>query len=397
LDRSSARFSLIDPLRKTLSVRIYLDHNATTPLRPEVIEAMTRVLREGFGNPSSVYLEGASARANVEEARARVAALVGATPGDVRFTGGATESNNTVLFGCLSAGDHVVTTQVEHPSVVAPLALLEKRGVTITRVAPDEDGCVAAEEMVAAISAGTKLLTMIWANNETGSIQPVEEVAEICRARGVLMHVDATQAIGKCPVDLGRIPVDFVSSSAHKLNGPKGVGALISRGGAVLPPFLHGGGQEKGLRGGTENVASIVGYGVACALAHSEGAVRAEACGKLRERLWQGIESSLESVRWNGGSEKTLHNTLNVEFKGLAGEVLLQALDLEGVAASAGAACHSGSIEPSGVLLAMGRTADEARASLRFSTGWGVDEAQVDRVVGLLRELVPRVRQAEAP
>ena len=384
-------------------MRIYLDHNATTPLRPEVIDAMTVVLHDGFGNPSSIYLEGANARANVEEARSRVAELVGVDAGDIRFTGGATESNNTVLFGCLSSGDHVVTTQVEHPSVAAPLDVLEERGVTITRVAPDRDGCVSAEEMAAAINGRTKLLTMIWANNETGSIQPVEAVAEICQERGVLMHVDATQAIGKCAVDLGKIPVNFVSSSAHKLNGPKGVGALISRGLGVvgsttaLPPLLHGGGQEKGLRGGTENVASIVGYGAACALARSEGAARAEECGKLRDRLWQGIENGLESVRWNGGSEKALRNTLNVEFEGLAGEVLLQALDLEGVAASAGAACHSGSIEPSGVLLAMGRTAEQARGSLRFSTGWGVDEAQIDRVIALLRELVPRVRKAEAP
>lgn len=378
-------------------MRIYLDHNATTPLRPEVIDAMTRVLREDFGNPSSVYLEGASARASVEEARARVAKLLGVDSGDVRFTGGATESNNTVLFGCLSAGDHVVTTQVEHPSVVAPLAVLEERGVSITRVAPDQDGCVDAEEMVSALTDRTKLLTMIWANNETGSIQPIESVAEICQERGVLIHVDATQAIGKHSIDLGKIPVNFVSSSAHKLNGPKGVGALISRGGAVLPPFLHGGGQEKGLRGGTENVAGIVGYGVACTLAESEGAARTEECGKLRDRLWQGIECNLDSVHWNGGSQNTLRNTLNVEFEGLAGEVLLQALDLEGVAASAGAACHSGSIEPSGVLLAMGRTSAQARASLRFSTGWGVDEAQIDRVIGLLRELVPRVRQTEAP
>ena len=384
-------------------MRIYLDHNATTPIRPEVFEAMTEVLGEGFGNPSSVYLEGAKARERVEEARTRVAALVGVAAEDIRFTGGATESNNTVLFGCLSAGDHVVTTQVEHPSIAAPLAVLEERGVTVTRVAPDRDGCVAAPEMAAALTDRTKLLTMIWGNNETGSIQPIEEVARICHERGVLMHVDATQAIGKCPVDLGRIPVNYVSSSAHKLNGPKGVGALISRDlgstrqSAALPPYLYGGGQEKGLRGGTENVASIVGYGVACALARTEGASLAEEGGKLRERLWQGIERSIEAVRWNGGRERTLPNTLNVEFEGLAGEVLLQALDLEGVAVSAGAACHSGSLEPSGVLLAMGRTVEQARSSLRFSTGWGVDEAQIDRVVGLLGELVPRVREADAP
>jgi cysteine desulfurase len=251
--------------------------------------------------------------------------------------------------------------------------------------------------MANAINENTKLVTMIWANNETGSIQPVAAVAEACRERGVLMHVDATQAIGKCPVDLAQLPVHFLSSSAHKLGGPKGVGALVTRGGANVPPYLHGGGQEKGLRGGTENVASIVGYGVACALSASEGPERTEHCGKLRERLWRGIQAKVDSVRWNGDAERTLSNTLNIEFKDVAGEVLLQALDLEGVAASAGAACHSGSIEPSGVLLAMGRSAEEARASLRFSTGWGVDERQIDRVIHLLGELVPRVREAESP
>jgi len=383
--------------RKTRTVRIYLDHNATTPLRPEVVDSMTQALREEFGNPSSVYVEGARARAIVEEARARVAALLGAESGEIRFTAGATEANNSVVMGCLSPGDHVVTTQVEHPSVVAPLQWLEERGVSVSRVAPDQDGCVAAEDMASAIGDRTKLLTMIWANNETGSIQPVEEVAEICRERGVLMHVDATQAIGKIGVDLERVRADFLSSSAHKLGGPKGVGALVSRGGVTLPPLLHGGGQEKGMRGGTENVASIVGYGMACELAHSEGAARAEEYGKLRERLWQGIQANVDSVRWNGDPDRTLSNTLNIEFEGVAGEVLLQALDLEGVAASAGAACHSGSIEPSGVLLAMGRTPEQARGSLRFSTGRGVDEEQIDQVIHLLRELVPRVREAEAP
>jgi len=382
-------------------VRIYLDHNATTPIRPEVVEAMTSVLRAEFGNPSSVYEEGANARARVEVARAQVAELLSVNDGDIRFTGGATEANNTVLFGSLAPGDHVVTTLVEHPSIVEPLAVLEARGVLVDRVAPDEHGCVSADEMAAKIKDQTKLVAMIWANNETGSIQPVEEVAELCRSRGVALHVDATQAIGKCRVDLGRVHVGSLSfsasSSAHKLGGPKGVGALVRSNGQDLPPLLYGGGQEKGLRGGTENVASIVGYGVACELARVEGAARVEANRRLRDRLWQGIEAKVADVRWNGGPDRTLSNTLNVEFSGVAGEVLLQALDLEGVAVSAGAACHSGSIEPSRVLTAMGRTPEQARASLRFSVGWGVDEAQIDRVVALLAELVPRVRKVQAP
>lgn len=378
-------------------MRIYLDHNATTPIRPEVVEAMTVVLREEFGNPSSVYEEGATARARVEAAREQVAGLLGADPTEIRFTGGATEANNTVLFGSLSPGDHVVTTLVEHPSVVEPLAVLESRGVLVDRVAPDEHGCVAAGDLAAALRDETKLVALIWANNETGSIQPVDEVSRICSERGIALHVDATQAIGKYRIDLACVRVSSLSSSAHKLGGPKGVGALVCSKDLVLPPLLCGGGQEKGMRGGTENVASIVGYGVACELARLESAAHTRESGQLRDRLWRGIESNLEAVRRNGEPERTLSNTLNVEFSGVAGEVLLQALDLEGVAVSAGAACHSGSIEPSKVLTAMGRTPEQARASLRFSVGWGVDEAQIDRVVELLRELVPRIRKVEAP
>lgn len=378
-------------------MRIYLDHNATTPLRPEVIEAMSGVLREVHGNPSSVYAEGADARARVEAARGHVATLLAVPPDAVRFTAGATEANNTILFGFLAPGDHVVTSAVEHPSVAEPLAVLEARGVEVDRVAPGPDGCIAAEEMARRIRDDTKLVSLIWANNETGAIQPVEAVAGICRERGVAFHVDATQAVGKHPVELDRIPVDFLASSAHKLGGPKGVGALVRPSGRRLEPLVRGGGQEKGERGGTENVAGIVGYGVACELARREGGARAETDGELRDRLWQGIEAKVPDVRWNGDPARTLRNTLNVEFRGVEGEVLLQALDLEGVAVSAGAACHSGSIEPSKVLTAMGRTPEQARASLRLSVGWGVDEAQIDRVVALLAELVPRVRAASAP
>lgn len=378
-------------------MRIYLDHNATTPLRPQVVDAMTSVLREDYGNPSSVYAEGAAARERIELARQQLAALLGTKAERVRFTGGATESNNTVLFGLLAPGDHVVATEIEHPSVLEPLSELEARGVVVSRVPPDASGCVSASSIEDAMRADTKLVSMIWANNETGSIQPVEAVGELCNERAIAFHVDATQAIGKVEVDLGRVAIDYVSSSAHKLGGPKGVGALVCREGAKLPVLLYGGGQERGLRGGTENVAGIAGFGVACELASESGALHREACGKLRDRLWQNLEARVGEVRWNGDPARTLANTLNVEFQGAAGEVLVQALDLEGVAVSAGAACHSGSIDPSKVLLAMGRSPEEARSSLRFSVGWGVDEAQIDTVVALLCELVPRARKVEAP
>lgn len=353
---------------------------------------MERVLRAEFGNPSSVTLEGTRARSVLDGAREAVAGLVGAAPDQVRFTSGATEANNTLLFGLLAPGDHVVTTRIEHPSVSVPLEALEARGVTVDRVAPDETGCVSAEAIGAAIRRETRLVCVIWANNETGAIQPIEAIAALCRDRGVWLHADATQAIGKIPVDLARTPVDSIASSAHKLGGPKGVGALVARDPKAVAPLLLGGGQERGLRGGTENVIGIAGYGAACNAARAVGARRGEAMRTLRDRLWHGISTRIPDVRWNGAPETTLPNTLNVELSGLAGEVLLQALDLEGIAVSAGAACHSGSVEPSKTLLAMGRTPAQARASLRFSVGIDTTADEIDRVVERLGVLVPRIR-----
>jgi cysteine desulfurase len=256
---------------------------------------------------------------------------------------------------------------------------------------------VEASEVVAAITPDTRLVSVIWANNETGSLQPVAEIAAVCRARGIAFHSDATQAIGKASVDLERVPLDFLSSSAHKLGGPKGVGALVVQDDRRIPPLLQGGGQERGQRGGTENVAGIVGFGVACALARQELAARVERHRALRDRLYDGLVRRVEGLRWNGDPERQLGNTLNVEFSGVAGEVLVQALDLEGVAVSAGAACHSGAIAPSRVLTAMGRTPEQARASLRLSVGHGVDEAQIDRAVDRIATLVPKIREVEAP
>ncbi len=394
-------------------MRIYLDHNATTPLRPEVSEAMERSLREGFGNPSSVSFEGARARSRVEEAREQVASLLSVAPSDVRFTSGATEANNTVLMGLLSpggssrgptsghtsgpTGGHVVTTQVEHPSVSAPLEALAARGLRVSWVAPDETGCVPIGDLEAAITAETRLVTVIWANNETGAIQPIEALASICRARGIWLHADATQAIGKLEIDLAKLPVDSIACSAHKLGGPKGVGALVACDQAAIPALLLGGGQERGRRGGTENTIGIAGFGAACSVAAATGASQAEAMRLLRDRLWQGLCDAVPGVRWNGDPARTLPNTLNVEFEAVAGEVLLQALDLEGVAVSAGAACHSGSIEPSKILCAMGRSPEQARGSLRFSLGFGIDAAQIERTIELLSKLVPRIRALGEP
>lgn len=385
-------------------MRIYLDHNATTPLREEVLEAMIPVLREGFGNPSSTHAEGAAARRLVERAREQVAEALGAQPDEVFFTAGATESNNAVLSGVVrrAMADRgrcrVVVSAVEHPSVLEPCQLLEGERVRVTRLPVDDEGVVDRDAFEKAVAdPDAALAAIIWANNETGVLQPVAELAETAAERGVPLHLDATQALGKIPVDLSRVRAVFLSCSAHKLNGPKGVGALVVRRGREVPPLLAGGPQEKRQRGGTENVASIVGFGVACALARAEGTERARRYESLRDRLWEGVRTRIPDVRWNGAPAPVLPNTLNLEVVGAPGEVLLQALDVEGVAASAGAACHSGSITPSHVLSAMGRTPAQARSSLRLSVGHGVDEAQIDRAVALLCELVPRARRAAAP
>lgn len=380
-------------------MRAYLDHNATTPLREEVVAAMSEALRETWGNPSSTHAEGTAARAAVERARAEVGALLGAAPGEVLFTAGASEANNAALFGAAAARPerpHLVATTIEHPSVAEPLAALAQRGQRVTRVAVDRDGRLDLGALAAAIDEQTALVAVILANNETGVLQDVAKIAEAAHAHGAWLHVDATQAVGKIAVDAKALGADLLSSSAHKLNGPKGAGCLVVRQGIALPPFLLGGGQERRRRGGTENVPGIVGFGVACALARAELPQRTPRLAALRDRLWAGIESAIPRVRRNGDARFGLPNTLNVEFEDTAGEVLLEALDGEGISVSAGAACHSGAIEPSGVLLAMGRTPAQARGALRFSVGPGTTDAEIGRVLEVLPGLVARVRAAEA-
>jgi cysteine desulfurase len=379
-------------------MRIYLDHNATTPVRPEVVEAMATALRERWGNPSSTHAEGAAARAAVERAREQVAELVGAAPREVLFTSGATEANNTALRGVLagSRGRHVVTTTVEHPSVDEPLRTLEAEGVAVSRVPVAADGRLDPEAVASALRDDSALVSVILANNETGVLQDAAKLAELAHARGIPLHLDATQAIGKLPVDAIALGADLLCGTAHKLNGPKGSGFLVDRTRTPLPALLQGGPQERRRRGGTENVAGIVGLGVACALARAELEDRHRHVSALRDALWRGLQAHVPRVRRNGSLEHVLPNTLSVEFEETAGEVLLEALDLEGVAVSAGAACHSGSIEPSAVLLAMGRTPAQARGSLRFSFGPSNTPAEVERVVALLPALVARVREAGA-
>jgi len=377
--------------------RIYLDHNATTPLRLEVVAAMVAVLRDAHGNPSSTHREGAAARRVVDRAREQVAACLGASPREVIFTGSATEANNTVLLGLNDIPGQIVTSAVEHPSVMAPLELLEARGHSVRRLSVNREGLLDLSELEEALEQPTRLVSIIWANNETGVIQAMDEIAERVKARNVLLHVDATQAVGKAPVDLRSVSADFLSCSAHKFNGPKGVGCLVVRSGAACDPMLLGGPQERRFRGGTENVAGIAGIGVACELATAELPSRMQEYASLRDRLWRTIQSRIPDVRRNGCESSMLCNTLNVEFQGTAGEVLLQSLDIEGVAVSAGAACHSGSISPSHVLSAMGRSAEEARGALRLSVGMGTTAEQVDRACSTLVTLTEKVRAAGLP
>ena len=380
-------------------MRVYLDHNATTPVRDEVADAMDRALRAQWGNPSSVHAEGAAARAAVERARKSVAALLGVSAREVYFTSGASEANNTVLLamagGPGAADRHAVTTTVEHPSVEAPLAALEAQGLRVTRLPVDASGLVDPAAFAAALEPTTALISVLHAHNETGVIQPIEEIAAHVRARGIPLHADVTQSAGRLPLDLPRLGVDFASLSAHKLGGPKGVGCFVARSERAVEPLLRGGPQERGRRGGTENVPGIIGFGVACELARRELPHRATALAELRDRLWEGIAAKVPGARRNGSREHVLPNTLNVCFPGAAGDLLVQALDLEGVAVSSGAACASGSVEPSRALLAYGLDVASARASLRFSLGHGIDAAQIDHVLSLLPDLVARARAAE--
>jgi len=378
-------------------MRIYLDHNATTPVRPEVIDAMGEVLREVHGNPSSGHAEGGLARARVEAARDEVASLLGVGASTIYFTAGASEANNAVLMGLLEergGSGKLVISSVEHPSVVEPAACLEKSGIVVTRLAVDAEGLLDPSDVFGAVDSDTVLVSLVWANNETGVIQPMEEIARGLKEREIRLHVDATQAVGKWPVDLERVSADYLSCSAHKFGGPKGTGCLVAREGAPIHPLIRGGPQERRIRGGTENVAGIVGFGHACGLAANELTERMEGYAALRDRLWEGLCNGVEGLVWNGSREHVLPNTLNLQFQEVPGEVLLQALDIEGVAASAGAACHSGSISPSHVLTAMGLSPEEARSTLRLSVGHGVDAEQIDSAVSLLTELVERVRRA---
>jgi cysteine desulfurase len=366
---------------------IYLDYNATTPLLPQVVDAMLPFLREHFGNPSSSHVLGRVAREAVETARAQVADLISGHTDEIVFTSGGTEANNLAIRGVAEARPdrrHVVTSLIEHPAVAAPCAWLERHGWRITRVGVDGGGRAAVEEAVAAIGAETALVTIMHANNETGVLQPVQPVADAARKAGALVHTDAAQSVGKVPVDVGALGVDLLSIAGHKLYAPKGVGALHVRRGTPLLPFTLGAGHERGLRPGTENVASIVGLGVACERARLDLAVESARVRALRDLLWNELREGIPGLALNGHPSERLPNTLSVRFPGVSGPALLEATP--SVAASTGSACHVGHEEAPPVVVAMNVPPREALGTVRLTLGRGTSEAGVRRAGGLLAE-----------
>jgi cysteine desulfurase len=377
--------------------RIYLDHNATTPVDPLVAERMDRAIRECWGNASSVHHFGQQAKAALDEARQQTAALLGADPAEVVFTGSGTESDNWAIRGAAEALEatgrrHLIATGIEHEAVLNTLKALSRRGWDVTLLPVGPTGVVAPEALQDAASDRTALVSVMHANNEIGTVQPIAELAAIARSHGALIHVDAVQTAGKMPIDVRALDIDLLSISAHKFYGPKGVGALWLRKGVRLVPFVTGGRQERGRRAGTENVPGIVGLGTAAALALQKMASEAARLRALRDRLEQGVLSVVSGSERNGAAEPRVPNTSNISFDRIEAESLLIGLDLDGIAVSTGSACSSGTLEPSHVLKAMGLPHARTLSSIRFSLGAANTDADVDRVIRVLPPLVEKLR-----
>jgi cysteine desulfurase len=376
-------------------MRIYLDHNATTPPAPEVVEAMTRVLQEEFGNPSSVHHYGQRAKARLDEARAEVAALIGGEPAEIVFTSGGTESDNLALRGVAEgagARRHLVASAIEHEAVLTTLKALGRRGWRVTLLPVGTDGILDPDALREALTDETALVSVMHANNEIGTVQPVAALAELAHERGALFHTDAVQSAGKIRVDAPSLGVDLLTLSAHKFHGPKGAGALWMRRGTRLVSTMTGGRQERNRRAGTENLPALAGFGVAARLARGKLDTEAPRLRDLRDRLETGILASVPGTAVNGRRDARVPNTANISFEGVEAESLLIALDLEGIAVSTGSACSSGTLEPSHVLRAMGLGAHRAQSSLRFSLGSGTTAAEVDQVLAVLPAIVERLR-----
>jgi cysteine desulfurase len=376
---------------------IYFDHNATTPLYPAAWEAMQPFLVDVFGNPSSLHTEGLQARDAIEEARQQVAQLLGASAEELVFTGGGTEADNLAILGSVIAqrrqGGHIITSQIEHPAVLGSCRTLETQGFRVTRLPVGPAGTIDPDDLSRALTDDTLLVTLMHANNEVGTIQPIRECAALAHARGVLVHTDAVQSVGKIATLVDELGVDLLSLSGHKIHGPKGIGALYVRRGIALDPIVTGGPQERGLRGGTEPVAAIVGLGVAAQLAAAHMSTEMSQVAALRDHLEQTILATIPDVLVNGMAAPRLPTTTNLSFKQVDGQSLVVALDLKGVATSTGSACSSGSLEPSHVLIALGLSAEWLRGAVRFSLGSGNTLGEVERVLQMLPPIVARLRQ----
>src|ERR1700746_3011327 len=381
-------------------MRAYLDYNATTPVAPAVLEAMLAFLTDNFGNASSIHSAGQRARAAVDRARDSVAALLGAKPSEIVFTSGGTESDNLAILGLISAvapnsaggRKHIITSAIEHHAVLNSCLALEQQGIEVTYIPVGSAGVVDPDEIRRALRAETVLISVMHANNELGTIQPIGEIGCIAAEADVYFHRDAVHSAGKLPLDVNQLGVDLLSISAHKIYGPKGVGALYVRSGTPLSPQFHGGHHERDRRPGTENVPGIVGFGRAAELARANLAAEPQRIVALRDRLERAILDSISSVRVNGDVTRRVANTTNLSFAAAGGEAMLIALDLVGVACSTGAACSSGAVEPSHVLLAIGLSPDEARSSLRFSLGRQTTSEEIDCAISAIPEVANRLR-----
>ena len=376
--------------------KVYLDNAATTALSPKVLEKMMPYLTDTYGNASSPHSFGQVARIGVEHAREQVARAINADPSEIVFTGCGTESDNTVLFGVAERyakkGDHIITTNVEHHAILHSCAALEKKGIKVAYLPVDKDGLVTPEQVRDAITDKTILVSVMFANNEVGTIMPIPEIAAVCHEKGVLFHTDAVQAAGHIPIDVKAMGIDMLSISGHKFHGPKGVGVLYERKGIRLPSYIIGGEQEKGRRAGTENVAGIVGLGEALELAVTNMPETSARMTRMRDRLIEGIEATIPEVKLNGHRTKRLPNNVNFSIKYIEGESILLMLDMAGIAASSGSACTSGSLDPSHVLLALGLTHEVAHGSVRLTLGDDTTDEDIDYVLETLPKVAHRLR-----
>jgi len=376
--------------------RIYLDYAATTPTHPEVVKAVLPYFTDAFGNPSTIYSYGQEAKGAIEEARSKVADLIGAEGEEIVFTSGGTEADNFALEGVAFAnepkGNHIITSSIEHHAVIETCKFLERRGFRVTYLPVDEYGLVAPDDVKRAITDKTILISVMQANNEVGTIEPIAEIGKITREAGIYFHTDAVQTVGHIPVDVNELGVDLLSMSAHKLYGPKGVGALYIKKGTKLIPFMHGGEQERRRRASTENVPGIVGFGKAVELAQQEMTEEAKRLSSLRDQLTKGLLERIDRTRLNGHPIKRLPNNVNISVDFVEGESMLLNLDLEGICASTGSACSSSSLEPSHVLLALGLSPEQAHGSLRFSLGKWTTEEEIGRVLEVLPKIVAKLR-----